>query len=74
MTDERQTLEHVATALGENLAELLPRVVEEEGSIHKAAVRLGVWPNSIRNWMSNNGYQLKSRRIARLEKTEAKHD
>lgn len=64
-------LEKAAQKHREPLETLIPRMVAEEGSIHKAAVRLGVYPNSIRHWMKSNNYRLEFRHIAALVKEAA---
>jgi len=63
-----EKLEAIAASLGESLDELIPRVITEEGSIFKAAQRLGVYPNTIQNWIKRNNYRLTTRQVATLEK------
>lgn len=66
-TDE--TLEERSQRLfGESLEQVLPRLVKEEGSIQRVAVRLDVFPNAIRHWVKKNGYRLSSKRTLSLEK------
>jgi hypothetical protein len=50
-------LKDIADELGEPLETLIPRIVQEEGAVHRAAVRLGVAPNSINNWLKKHGYR-----------------
>jgi hypothetical protein len=67
-------LERIAQEHNEPLHTLLPRIVAEEGSLHRAATRLGVYPNSIQYWINKNGYKLvvdeAPRQVARLVKIE----
>jgi len=51
---EFKTLQQIAEERGEELHILIPRVIAKEGSIHKAAVALGVYPNTIHNWLRTN--------------------
>jgi len=55
----RRTLKDVEREHGESLHQLIPRLVEEnEGALFPVAIHLGVYPNSIRNWMEKNGYRI----------------
>lgn len=47
----------IAREMGEPIEELVPRIVAEERSTYRAAVRLGVSPNTIRYWMLKLGYE-----------------
>jgi hypothetical protein len=42
---------------GEPLDKLIPRLLDEEGTVHGAAVRLGVYPNAIRQWARREGLE-----------------
>lgn len=64
-------LEEAARAAGEPVETFIPRIVEEEGTVFNAAVRLGVYPNTIKNWMKRNNYQLVLKRT--VEKVEPEH-
>jgi hypothetical protein len=61
-------LKAISEELGEPLESLIPRVISEEGSILQTAVRLGVAPNTIQNWLKNNGYRIETRQVATLVK------
>lgn len=63
-------LKNIAQDYNEPLEVLIPRMITEEGSIHKAAIRLGVYPNAIQYWMKKNGYRLVTQQVATLEKEE----
>lgn len=45
---------------GEALDTLIPRLVNERGLLNTAK-RFRVAPNTVRNWLSNNGYGLRKR-------------
>ncbi len=59
-TVKRGQLLKIAEEMGEPIETLVPRIVREEGSTYKAAVRLGVAPNTIRYWMLKLGYRAES--------------
>lgn len=56
-------IERAAAAAGEPTDAFLARVIQEEGTIHKAAVRLGVYPNTIKAWLERNKLQIVTRRV-----------
>lgn len=56
-------LEQAAAAAGEPTDAFLARVIEEEGTIHKAAVRLNVYPNTIKAWLERNKMHIVTRRV-----------
>lgn len=61
-------LEEIAEKHEEPLDKLIPRVVSEEGSYFKAALRLNVYPNALRNWAKRNGYIFQAHRVVTLTK------
>lgn len=61
-------LEQIASDAGESLETLIPRVIRETGSVHKAAIVLGVYPNAIRHWLDKNKLRLVIRRTVDVEK------
>lgn len=65
------TLKKTAEQFNEPLETLIPRIVREEGSITKAAHRLGVYPNALQYWMRTNGYRLITRQVADVVKESA---
>lgn len=46
----------IAEEMNEPIEKLIPRIVEEAGSIQGAATTLGVAPNTIRYWLKKLGY------------------
>ncbi len=48
---------------GEKLTKLIPRIIEEEGSVFQAARRLEVTPNAIWYWLNKNGMRVEQRAI-----------
>jgi hypothetical protein len=64
-------LKEIAEEYGQPLDVLIPRVISEEGSIIRAAMKLGVNTNTLQNWIRANGYSLKTRQVASLEKAPA---
>lgn len=61
-------IDAIAQERGEAAEEFIPRLIREHGSIHKAAIALGVYPNAIRHWMGKNNFRLVVRRSIDLEK------
>lgn len=59
-------LSEKAIAQGTTVAELVTNAIAQHGSILRAAIALGVAPNSIQNWMKNNGYTVETTVIAQL--------
>lgn len=55
-----RVLEKLAKERNVTIANLISQTVAEQGSIFRAAVTLGVAPNSIQSWMKRHGYQLKT--------------
>jgi hypothetical protein len=45
------------TRYGEAPETLIPRLLKERGSPFQVAILLGVYPNTIRWWLSTNGYR-----------------
>jgi hypothetical protein len=43
-------LREIEKQYGESLGTLIPRMIEEHGSVFKAAIALEVYPNTIYNW------------------------
>lgn len=56
-------LEQAAAVAGEPVETYVPRVIAEEGTIHKAAVRLNVYPNTIKAWLQRNKMRLVTKRV-----------
>lgn len=56
-------LERAAEAAGEPVDAFIERMIAEEGTIHKAAVRLGVYPNTIKAWLERNNMRIVTRRV-----------
>jgi hypothetical protein len=52
----------------EPLLTLIPRVIREEGSIYKAAVRLDVSPNTLQHWLKKEGFHVTTRQVATVER------
>lgn len=53
----KNQLPRIAEALDEQVDELIPRLLEAHGTPFKVAVELGVYPNTILNWLKKNGYR-----------------
>lgn len=45
----------------EPLETLIPRLIQEEGAIYRAAARLGVAPFTLSNWLKNNRFRAVTR-------------
>lgn len=60
----------IAAEHGTPLKALIPRVIEEEGSVFGAALKLGVTPNTIQYWLKANKLTVKTRQIAEVVPTE----
>lgn len=56
----RGRLEAIAKLYGETIDDLVPRIVQEEGTINKAAARLHVTPATVRKVMVRLGYVAKA--------------
>jgi hypothetical protein len=52
----------------EPLETLIPRLIEETGSVLRASMELGVAPTSIRAWLKRNGYSIESKQQTTLVK------
>lgn len=59
-----------ARQIGEPLESLIPRLIEEEGSIYRAALALGVTPNSIQYWLRKNNLAVETRQAAQVVERE----
>ena len=53
--------------------QVIPRLLEELETPFLVAVRMGVYPGSIRNWLLKNGYRLVDERW-QLAEAEAVHE
>ena len=51
----------------EPLGELVPRIVEEAGSVYEAARTLGVYPNAIYYQLKKYGYRYQGGYVQKLE-------
>jgi len=51
---------------------LIPRLVEEHGGVEFAAALLGVYPNTVRNWLNRNGYEIRRRTVVEVVKVSEK--
>lgn len=60
-----QELEH---RFGEPLETLIPRTIEECGSVLQAARKLGKHPQSIEMWLARQGFVVKRITIAKVER------
>lgn len=56
---------------GEPIAKLVPRMVEQEGSARKAALRLGVSRETIRYWMKKLGYQANQSSVSWVKEAQS---
>lgn len=59
----RGKLLKIAEQIGEPIDTLVPRMVEEEGSVHRAAYRLNVAPNTIIYWMRKLGFRADTKTV-----------
>jgi len=57
-------LEEIAQERGVSVGELLPATIEKHGSVLGAAHDLKVAPNTIHNWLANNGLHVETRQVA----------
>lgn len=64
-------IERAAAAAGETAETYIPRIIEEEGTVHKAAIRIGVYPNTINFWLRRNNMRLVTERVAHVERVKA---
>lgn len=53
-------LKQIEAERGEDASVFIPALLAEHGTPHKIAIVLGVYPNTIRNWLLNNGYQVEN--------------
>jgi hypothetical protein len=60
MAYKGRVLEKLAQERNVTVATLISQTIQEQGSIFRAAIALGVAPNSIQSWMKRHGYQLKT--------------
>lgn len=56
----------IAQQHNESLDTLIPRTVEEAGSVLRAAQRLGVAPNTINNWLASNDLFVETTRVTKV--------
>ena len=63
-------LKEFAAKTGEPIAQLVPRVIREEGSIYGAAQRLGVAPNTIQYWLKKLGLVVRYRQVAEVVRAD----
>lgn len=61
-------LKKLSNCVGEDVATLIPRVVNEMGSQKDAAKKLNVSEMTISNWLKNNGYVVKKQWIKSAER------
>ncbi len=54
------------------LVKLIPSTLEDKGSISRAAAALDVNPNTIRNWLNQNGLEVRFKRVLKVVKAGAK--
>ncbi len=47
---------------------VIPRLLDELGTPFLVAIRMGVYPGSIRNWLLKNGYRVIEERWQRVER------
>lgn len=66
----RGRLKDIAQSMGETIEDLVPRVVQEEGTAMAAARRLGVSSNTILYWLKKLGYEARFNEPVTWEKTE----
>jgi len=69
---DRRYLKDAEREHGQPLDTLIPALLASEGTIYGVAVKLGVYPNSVRNWMKTNGVRLETRRVV-VQGDEAQH-
>lgn len=63
-------LPEISTERNEPLDTLIPRVIEDKGSILRAAMELGVAPTTIRYWLARNGLEVKVRQVVVVVKKQ----
>lgn len=57
------SLKAAASRYGKPLEQLIPELLASEGTIYGVAVKLGVYPNSVRHWMVAHGVRIETRRV-----------
>lgn len=53
----RYILKEREVEYAESLDQLIPRLLQKHRTVYFVAVELKVYPNAIRNWLHDNGYQ-----------------
>jgi hypothetical protein len=66
-------LAEIANQRGEQIHEMIPRAIEETGSIFQAAVSLGVSPISVPNRLKRNGYTVEQKLVTVVTRDEVTH-
>jgi hypothetical protein len=67
-------LAQLAASAGEPLETYIPRLIAEEGSIHKAAVRAGVYPSAIRYWLKKNNRAVRRKTYTEVYVLDGSHE
>lgn len=65
-------LQKQAIERGEPLETLIPRLLDELGTMYAVAVDLGVYPNTILNWLNKNNYRYNTKKKAWMKKRTRK--
>lgn len=74
MSQKRGLLEALAQAQNTTVPELIKSALEAKKSIHGAAVELGVFPNTLRHWARQNGYEFVITRTHAFQQIETAHE
>lgn len=66
-------IDQIAQERGETADTLIPRTIHEEGSVHNAAVALGVYPNAIRYWLKKHGRAVRRKTVTEVYELDKSH-
>lgn len=66
---ETHKLLKLAVEVGERLETLIPRTLEEKGTVLQTAYALGVYPASIYNWLKKNPNAVAQYKASHLKST-----
>jgi len=68
----KNALERIALERNEPLESLIPRLLGELKTMYAVAVELGVFPNTILNWLNKNNYRYNAKKKAWVKKRTRK--
>jgi len=68
----RNVLQQKAIERDEPLEALIPRLLNELGTMYAVAVELSVYPNTILNWLNKNNYRYNAKKKAWVKKRTRK--